>query len=197
MRPLEKIPKECGKSWYTSQRVGINTLKSFLPQLSVEAGCDVKYTNHSLRATSTTRMFSGGVSEKLIAEKTGHQSLQALRSYERTPSNMERVIDNVIADPAAEYSLSTESQLPHSETVKYSTGQANPDKPPTVDTVKSDPDKPPTVDPVPKPAEHVFSGTPNNCTYVGACGVADSQKRIGHIFWFKFNESHKYILQIK
>ena len=119
MRPLEKVPKECGKSWYTSQRVGINTLKSFLPQLSVKAGCDVKYTNHSLRATSTTRMFSGGVPEKLIAEKTGHRSLQALnyRNYERTPSNMERAIDNVIADPAAGYSLSTESQLPHGETV--------------------------------------------------------------------------------
>ena len=160
MRPLEKIPKECGKPWYTGQRVGINTLKSFLPQLSMEAGCDVKYTNHSLRATSTTRMFSGGVPEKLIAEKTGHRSLQALRSYERTPSYMEKAIDSVIADPTAGYSCSSESQLPDSETVnKYSTRQANPDKPPTVDAVK-----PPIVDPVPKPAEHVFSGTLNNCT---------------------------------
>ena len=78
MRPLEKIPEEHGKSWYTSQRVGINTLKSSIPKLSEEAGCDVKYTNHSLRATSTTRMFSGGVPEKLIADKTGHRACNLL-----------------------------------------------------------------------------------------------------------------------
>ena len=43
--------------------------------------------------------------------------------------------------------------------VKYSKGQANPDKP--VKSATVDPDKPPIVDPAPKPAKHVFSGTLN------------------------------------
>ena len=53
----------------------MNKLKDILPKISLESGCGVKYTNHSLRATASTRMFSSGVPEKLIAEKTGHRSL--------------------------------------------------------------------------------------------------------------------------
>ena len=100
MRPLEKVPHQHDKSWYTSQRVGINTLKGIIPKLSLEAGCDANYSNHSLRATSATRMFAAGIPEKLIADKTDHRSLKALRTYERTQPSMEKAIDRVIADPA-------------------------------------------------------------------------------------------------
>ena len=96
MSPLEKVLKQHDKSWYNSQQIGINTLKSVIP----EAECDVKYTNHSLRATLAARMFSGEVTKKLIADKTGHYSLQSLRSYVRPQPNMEKAIDKVIADPA-------------------------------------------------------------------------------------------------
>jgi len=52
----------------------------------------MKHTNHSLRATSAIRMFSGGVHEKVITEKTGHCSLQALRLYEKIQPRMEKAI---------------------------------------------------------------------------------------------------------
>ena len=45
-------------------------------------------------------MFSKGVPEKLIAEKTGHRSLKALRFYERTAPEMERA---VIANPKEQF----------------------------------------------------------------------------------------------
>ena len=96
MRPLESIPHDDSKSWYTNQRVGVNKLKTILPMLSSESDRGVKYTNHSLRATSTTRMFSKGVPEKLIAEKTGHRSLKALRFYERTNPEMERALNAIL-----------------------------------------------------------------------------------------------------
>ena len=50
-------------------------------------------------------MFSKGVPEKLIAEKTGHRSLKALRFYERTKPEMERALNEVIADPTKEFSV--------------------------------------------------------------------------------------------
>ena len=52
---------------------------------------DVRYTNHSLRATAVTRMYAKGVPEKLIAETSGHKSLKALRAYEQTSSVQEKV----------------------------------------------------------------------------------------------------------
>ena len=74
MHRLDRVPDK-DKPWYSKQRVGINSMKEILSKLSSESGCGVRYTNHSLRATATTGMFSKGVPEKVIAEKTGHRSL--------------------------------------------------------------------------------------------------------------------------
>ena len=49
-----------------------------LPNLSKESGCKLHYTNHSLRATGITRLFNSGVPEKVIAERSGHRSLNVL-----------------------------------------------------------------------------------------------------------------------
>ena len=48
-----------------------------------EAGIGGHKTNHSLRATAATQMFRQGAPEKVIQERTGHRSLEALHSYER------------------------------------------------------------------------------------------------------------------
>ena len=46
-----------------------------------------------------TRMFNQGVPEKLIAEKSGHRSLEALRCYEHTSEALKRAADEIIANP--------------------------------------------------------------------------------------------------
>ena len=90
MRPLDKTPNSPIKRWYTKQRVGYNTLKGFIPKLFAASGLEELHTNHSLRATSITTMFKADGSEKIIAEKSGHKSLKALRMYERTSSMQEQ-----------------------------------------------------------------------------------------------------------
>ena len=47
-----------------------------------QAGICGNKTNHSLRATGATQMYNSGVLEKIIQERTGHWSLEALRMYE-------------------------------------------------------------------------------------------------------------------
>ena len=91
MRPLINVPSDPSKSWYTKQRVGINTIKGMIPKIFEKAGLQEKYSNHSLRATSITRMFNAGITEKVIAERSGHRSLKALRSYEKTSSEQEQL----------------------------------------------------------------------------------------------------------
>ena len=82
MRPLPIAPVDDMKPWYTRQRIGVNTIKQFLPKICGSTARDVKYTNHSLRATAITRTFNGNIPEKVIAEKSGHKSMKALRCYE-------------------------------------------------------------------------------------------------------------------
>ena len=66
MQGLENFPSDSSKFAYKKQRVGVNTLKNMLPDLSQKSGIGVHYTNHSLRATSLTRMFNNGLPEKDI-----------------------------------------------------------------------------------------------------------------------------------
>ena len=91
MPPLPTAPIDDMKPWYTRQRVGVNTIKQFLPKICSSIGTNAKYTNHSLRATAITRMFNGSIPEKVIAEKSGHKSIKALRCYEKTSLQQEQV----------------------------------------------------------------------------------------------------------
>ena len=41
------------------------------------------FTNHSLRSSATTRLFSAHVDEQLIVSRNGHTSTKWVRSYKR------------------------------------------------------------------------------------------------------------------
>ena len=71
-----------GGVWYDRAAVGVHKLKKYLECMCKEAGIQGKKTNHSLRATGATALFSAGVPEKLIRGVTGHRS-SALQLYER------------------------------------------------------------------------------------------------------------------
>lgn len=62
--------------WYSRQAVGVNTLASFTKEICAKAGLQGYFTNHSLRATTATRLFNEGVDEQLIMMKTGHRSVE-------------------------------------------------------------------------------------------------------------------------
>ena len=98
LRPVSSIPKDSDKPWFINSPVGINTLNSILSTISQQAGVNTQYTNHSLRATSATRMYSKNVREKLISEKTGHRSLTALRVYECTSCVQDRALTKAVSN---------------------------------------------------------------------------------------------------
>jgi len=54
------------------------------------------YTNHSLRATSATRLFDAGVDEQLIMSRTGHSSTAGVRSYKRITERLQEMTSKVL-----------------------------------------------------------------------------------------------------
>ena len=50
----------------------------------------------SLRATAITRMFTSGISEKVIADTSGHRSTKALRCYEHTSEQQQQAVSAVV-----------------------------------------------------------------------------------------------------
>jgi hypothetical protein len=49
-------------------------------------------TQTILGATAMARMLNSGVPEKIISEKSGHRSLEALRSYEHTSTELKKAV---------------------------------------------------------------------------------------------------------
>ncbi|XP_048240336.1 uncharacterized protein KIAA1958-like [Haliotis rufescens] len=92
LRPLRYT---AGKVWFADAAVGIHPLRSTVSRLCKAAGFSGFYTNHSLRATTATRLYDSGVDEQLIAEKTGHKSI-AIRSYKRTSKEMADTVDSIV-----------------------------------------------------------------------------------------------------
>ena len=80
---LQPRKKYTVHSWFIDAPVCENKLRSFVKTLCTKAGIPGFYTNHSLRSSSATRLYQGGVEEQVIQEITGHRSL-AVRSYKHT-----------------------------------------------------------------------------------------------------------------
>ena len=97
LRPLKSRPTDDTKPWYINVPVLVNTLKGMLPKMSEEAGTKSCYTNHSFRATSTTRLFNSDVPEKIIQDKSGHRSLTGLRAYEKVTVEQERKVTRILS----------------------------------------------------------------------------------------------------
>lgn len=94
-KPKEKVPSGANAAWFLIQPVGCNTLASMVKSMCSQIGVTSK-TNHSLRATGATRLFEANVPEKLIQERTGHKSTDALRRYECTSVIQQKSVSSVI-----------------------------------------------------------------------------------------------------
>ena len=67
-----------------------------MKSMSADAGLSQQYTNHSLRAFGATKMFQEGLPEKLIQERTGHRSAEALRQYQRTSEEQKIMASHIM-----------------------------------------------------------------------------------------------------
>ncbi len=103
LQPLAKFNAE--GIGYSCQPLGIHKIESAIKNLYLEAGIKGKRTNHSLHATSATRLYEAELDEQLIQERTGHRS-SAVRGYKRTSTNLQKKVCNTL------YGLSQMSSAP-------------------------------------------------------------------------------------
>ena len=100
MRPKATRP-EGNSPWYCEQLVGRDKLHTMVRDMCSDAGIEERKTNHSLRATGATSMFSANVPEKIIQSRTGHRSEEALRLYERPTVDQQRSVTQLLTSGSA------------------------------------------------------------------------------------------------
>ncbi len=60
-----------------------------MSRLCKAAGISGLKTNHSLRVTNATQLYASGVDEQLVMERTGHRSVDGVRTYKRTSDDQQ------------------------------------------------------------------------------------------------------------
>ena len=103
LTPL-RVPK--GEVWFSTTPLGHNTLQNTIPHLVKAAGYEGQYTNHSLKVSTATRLYTTGIDEQLIMARTGHSSVSK-RKVEKLQEITSDVLNTATSnvDKAAEKSL--------------------------------------------------------------------------------------------
>lgn len=94
LKPLSNPTEQC---WYSVCPIGHYTLSQTVARMCREAGISGFRTNHSLRATTATRLYQAGVDEQLIMERTGHHSVDGVRSYKRTNQEQQENLSDILS----------------------------------------------------------------------------------------------------
>ena len=128
LQPAAKATEKC---WYTCRPLGHNTLSKTISRLCAAAGISGFKTNHSLRASTATRLYDSGIDEQLVMEQTGHRSLPGVRSYKRTSTHHREALSDILNKvPKLSNTIITsdvslndmsvfKSELPTSDTVPF------------------------------------------------------------------------------
>ena len=68
-----------------------------VPDMFKLANLPGNHTNHSFRATGATALYTAGVPEKIRQDRTGHRSVECLRTYEHTSDTQQVAVSNILS----------------------------------------------------------------------------------------------------
>ena len=113
---LQPLKSPTSTTWYGSQPLGHCTLGSTVARLCKLGGIQGYKTNHSLRATVTSRMYHADVEEQIFMERTGYRSLEGVRSYKRTSDNQRQALSDLLNRPDASIASDSTSNIKQART---------------------------------------------------------------------------------
>ena len=111
LKPLIKYSQSPEAVWFSKQPIGHNKLNKMMSSICSLGGIKGFKTNHSLRATSATRLYQQGVDEQLIMERTGHRSIEGVRSYKHTNDDQERSVSNILQTVSTTNTTTTNNSI--------------------------------------------------------------------------------------
>ena len=116
LAPLRKeLEWSEAKEWYARSPIGVNQIDRFMDSIASKAGLDVtkkRFTNHSLRKTTVTKLRKSGATTREIMAIAGHKSEQSLADYDSLDFDDHRHLGEVLGGV-----VESPSQLPSECTI--------------------------------------------------------------------------------
>ena len=122
--PLDKVAAEPNNLWYSAVPLGKHTLQLKMKCMCASGGIKGHKTNHSLRATAATEMFRCVAPEKLIQERNGHRSIEALRTYEHLEESQHKAVSSLISNAGSSHFSTTFVSSTHTSNFNCSNSYA-------------------------------------------------------------------------
>lgn len=117
--PRPPVPNSALEPWYYNILIGKTTLFSMVKIMFDEASISGK-TNHSLRVAGASSLFVAGVPERIIQERIGHVSVEALRKYERVTNSQELAVSKILAGEEDSFKPSEDTSKPDKKPLAFS-----------------------------------------------------------------------------
>ena len=92
---LRSLEKPTLNQWCGEWCVGQHTLSKTVKEMLKSAKLNEFFTNHSLRRSTTSRIFQNGIDRKLVKEYTGH-ILDAVDCYQITSDEQHKCMSRII-----------------------------------------------------------------------------------------------------
>ena len=93
---LKALKRPKGEVWFQKAPIEHNTLSKTVSRLMSSANIPGKFSNHSLRSTSTTKLHNAHVDEQLIMLRTGHSSTKGIRCYKCTSEQLLEEMSDIL-----------------------------------------------------------------------------------------------------
>ena len=106
LQPLQKATPDCR---FSSKVLGHKKLNYMVQSMCSKAGIRGHKTNHSLRATTATRLFHAGIDEQLKMETTGHHSVDRVCSYKHTSQEQIANLSDILNVPVKKVHVAPQS----------------------------------------------------------------------------------------
>ena len=106
---LQPLRNPTGQFWYSGKPIGHDTLDKTVARMCSLGGIGGYRTNHSLRTTAATRLYQAGVDGQLVMEKTGHRSIEGVRSYKHTSEQQLQQLSDILHGSSSTVSYASDS----------------------------------------------------------------------------------------
>jgi hypothetical protein len=122
--------------WYDNVPLGHNTLGDMMKCISIDAQLSQTYTNHCIRATTSTALHQAGITTERITAVTGHKNNDSLKHYISGPSQQQKhETSNIL------HSYGKQSEDSHTESAVNQSATSDIT---TIATIESNPNVPKT-----------------------------------------------------
>lgn len=94
---INHMRREDAQIWFSQAPLGHNSISVLLKQAGKRAGIERNLTNHAVRKTSITTLVHAGVPYGMIAQHSGHKTVDSIKHYATASVKQQKIMSAILS----------------------------------------------------------------------------------------------------